>query len=92
MSWISENHSFDEIDPRAETYFRDADYDAKTGYAYTFAKLPELRALIKRQKGDLFTDEQTLEIAKNAFRNKPKSAPQATNVPDREVADFIYAL
>lgn len=92
MSWINEGYRFPEIDKEATTYFADADVWDHSTYAYAFDTLPQLKALIKRRLGDAVTDAQALELAKNAFRNKPRASSPSSLEGQREVVDFIYEM
>ena len=92
MSWINEGYRFPEIDKAATTYFVDADVPAPSTYAYVFDTLPQLRTLIKERLGDAVTDAQALELAKNAFRNKPRASSSSSCEGQREVVDFIYEM
>ena len=91
-NWIEPRRGFPEIDSGVESYLEDVGNRPPSCYRYGFATLPQLKALLDERLGDQLGKREQLEVAKHAFRNKPREQYEIAVEDGRNVVDFIYAL
>ena len=92
MNWTETGYHFPEPDPGAASYLEDYGPDGDCIVPYGFRTIPELRELIRERLGTEFDERQILEIAKTAFRNRPKETDTPELMKDRKPVDFVYTL
>lgn len=91
LNWIEMDYRFPEADPSETTYFTEFN-DEDMVNLYHFSTIADLKALLKQRLPGIFTEKEILEIAKTAFRNRPKKRAEEINLEGRNVVDFIYEL
>lgn len=90
LSWIEHSYRFPAKDPDAETYFDE--YQTGTGmtYQYGFRNIAQIKKLLEERTGNLFSEKERLEIAREIFRNKPETDENDIAEDSRKIVDFIY--
>ena len=92
---VTDGYMFPEIDRSAETYFESASPEGSGSdtciYPYGFGNIPEMKKLFAERAAGALSDAEILEIAKTAFRSKPKEAgTDGADETERQVVDFVY--